>query len=124
MLSDGCLEGRLTSAVGFVLIEICSPLLIEVTEAKKPRQTQNPVDEVQVKATPVNNRFRDALTTGFQVSGPQFAHYVSEPEFIPSSGQERGATQISTSPRVACTPQTDRIHATPVRASAVPGRLL
>ncbi len=76
------------------------------------------MDKVLIKATPVNNRFRDALAGEYQGSDQPAIH---EPDFIPSSGLRGGHKRSQASPHVASTPRADRIQATPVRPPTAAG---
>jgi len=97
-------------------------MLTAVAELKKP--AQNPMDKVQVKATPMNNRFRDALVGVARAPAGSDRRPADDADCIPSSAPRRANMGPPPSSRVACTPFADRIAATPARASAVPGRLL
>jgi len=97
-------------------------MLTALAEVKKP--AQNPMDKVQVKATPMNNRYRDALAgQSWAPTGSDRPRAV-DVDCIPSSTSRRGQMEPPPSSRVECTPFINRIAATPARASAVPGRLL
>ena len=72
----------------------------------------------------MNNRYRDALAGKSLDQGGTVAQAAEEVDCIPSSAPRRGQMDPPPSSRIACTPFTDKIAATPARASAVPGRLL
>jgi len=92
-----------------------------IVESKKP--VHNPiVDKIQVKATPVSNRFRDVFPTKSQEHGT--LPVISEPDFVPSSGPRRGQTGLTTSPCIANTPMAGGVQNTLPRPSAVPSRFL
>lgn len=101
-------------------------------ESKKPSRPSAPGERVQVKATPINNRFRDifaAATTESQSGGrgdcdghenysQQYEdHYpmpVNRELLFPTRSQQ---DFLPASPRFTTTPVTGRIQATPVRMS-------
>lgn len=108
----------------------------DVTETKKPVRV-SPSDRVQVKATPMHNRYRD---TGAVQSQPAIAFPLSRsaagvvppssnPSVIPSTAPRqsfRDALQDSTSPAfdaIGSTPArpaaADRIEATPAQRAAI-----
>ena len=97
-------------------------MLIATAEPKKP--TQNPLDKIQVKATPVNNRYRDAMAGELPARMGKNSQRADEVDCVPSSAPRRGQMGPPPSSLVACTPFADKVAATPARASAVPGRLL
>lgn len=106
------------------------------TEPKKQPSRPSPGERVQVRATPVNNRFRDVFATttatmefhghdrghgdvrgGFsQNYQEQYRLPVNRELLFPGRGQHQ-QDFLPTSPRIMGTPVAGRIQATPVRTS-------
>ena len=128
-------EKRTSLSMSQIKSEYCNcivgrTILIWIAEAKKPTRTPG-FSNIQVKATPANNRFRDALSgetqgTGNLIFQQSFANpdIPSSSSVIPSSAPRRVLAPSLLNPdEVASTPIANKVKATPIRSSAVPNRL-
>ncbi|CAK7235436.1 hypothetical protein SCUCBS95973_009269 [Sporothrix curviconia] len=99
---------------------------VQTKKPKKQPSRPSPGDRVQVKATPVNNRFRDVFTTTtttieFQRAGQQYSQDayrlpVNRELLFPGRSQHN-LDFLPASPRLMGTPVAGRVQATPVRIS-------
>ncbi|OAA61242.1 DNA replication regulator Sld3 [Niveomyces insectorum RCEF 264] len=98
----------------------------KIKKPSRPPPTDNPV---QVKATPVNNRFRDVFVTtatesqengGSGEFDTQYLLPTNRALLFPTRTERSQPVLVASSPRVVATPVAGRVLATPARVSTVP----